>query len=150
MSQQRSGRLETSKWTAAGTAAGSPVNRAGEVSQPAGLIGLIEGEIVPRLLMAAAASAACGWSPESAPGPEDVAELSRLLLADDGVLSVAFVEVFLQRGLARERICRELLAPAARYLQRLWTQSECEFSGLTRALGRLRKIVRELLSVQAD
>jgi hypothetical protein len=110
-----------------------------------GLIRTIEGEIVPRLLMSVTAPMLHDGVARAAPNPEDVAELSRLLLARDSTLSAAFVQIFMQRGLARAQICRELLAPAAGHLGKRWTQAECDFGELSMGLRRLHRLLLELM-----
>jgi hypothetical protein len=98
---------------------------------------VIEGEIVPRLLMSRAAVAS------SAPSA-DVAELARLLLVHEGEIASEFVHMLRQHGAQPERICLELLAPAARQLGELWAQDACDFAALTTGLSRLHAVLREV------
>jgi len=107
----------------------------------------IEAEIVPRLLMSLAASrqaaARAGTAPTT-PGSDDVDELARLLLAHDGEIASAFVQILRQRGTPVERICLDLLAPVARRLGKLWEQDVCDFAELTVGLERLHLVLREV------
>jgi hypothetical protein len=101
----------------------------------------IEGEIVPRLLMS---RAAVGSSSPSA----EVAELARLLLVHEGEIASQFVHMLRQHGAPLERICLDLLAPAARRLGELWARDACDFAELTTGLTRLHAVLREVSAGQ--
>jgi MerR family transcriptional regulator, light-induced transcriptional regulator len=120
----------------------------GEQQRVAGLVRTIEGEIVPRLLMARLAGSAARSAGRSggaaAVDSTDVAELAQLLL-DQGPLEAAvFVDSVHRRGTPLNRICLELLAPAAKHLSTLWEQEKCSFSDLSFALAGLRSLLREV------
>ena len=107
----------------------------------------IEAEIVPRLLMSFArssrppeASSGAGCLPESG----DLDELARLLLAHEAEVASAFVQIVRQRGTPAERICLDLLAPAAKRLGALWESGFCDFKELTRGLERLQAILHDV------
>lgn len=111
------------------------------------LVRTIEGEIVPRLVMArrvirvpAPAGAVTGKAPDDA----DVRELVRLLLAHDVPVASAYVDTVRQRGATLEGVCLRLLAPAARELGLLWEEDECDFMQVTVGLCRLHHLLREL------
>jgi methanogenic corrinoid protein MtbC1 len=114
------------------------------------LVRVIEGEIVPRLVLTR------GHPPqpevpheaEGAPPPDatDVRELVRLLLAHDMGVALAYVETVRQRGATLDVVCLQLLAPAARELGLLWEEDECDFMQVTLALCRLHQVLRELSS----
>ncbi len=111
------------------------------------LMRTIEGEIVPRLVLArraakttAAAEAGAGGKPDDA----DVMELVRLLLAHDVGVASAYVETVRQRGASFEAVCLCLLAPAARELGLMWEADECDFMQVTVGLCRLHHLLREL------
>jgi methanogenic corrinoid protein MtbC1 len=111
------------------------------------LVRTIEGEIVPRLVLArrAAKVAAAVKLPElKAPDAADIKELVRLLLAHDVGVASAFVEAVRHRGASLEIICLKLLAPAARELGLLWEQDECDFMQVTVGLCRLHQLLREV------
>src|SRR5271165_4789126 len=83
------------------------------------LLRTIEGEIVPRLVLArraAQASAGADATAGKRPDDADVTELVRLLLAHDVGVASAYVETIRQRGASFEAVCLCLLAPAAREL----------------------------------
>ena len=110
------------------------------------LVRTIEGEIVPRLILARHVSPT---APEretliKAPDAADVKELVRLLLAHDAVIASGYVEAVRHRGASLELVCMELLAPAARELGLLWEQDECDFMQVTVGLCRLHQVLREI------
>ena len=113
------------------------------------LVRTIEGQIVPRLLMArgtvSAATAARERSEGGTPiGREQVAELIRLLLLHDSEVSSAFVAGLRQHGSSVERICLSLLAPAARELGEMWERDDLDVIQVTLGLCRLQTLLREL------
>ncbi|MGD0503642.1 MAG: cobalamin B12-binding domain-containing protein [Steroidobacteraceae bacterium] len=111
------------------------------------LLRTIEGEIVPRLVLArraAPAPAASGAASGKVPDAADVTELVRLLLAHDVGVASAYVETIRLRGASLEAVCLGLLAPAARELGLLWEADECDFMQVTVGLCRLHQLLREL------
>ncbi len=110
------------------------------------LVRTIEGEIVPRLVLARRVSApeAVNQRQVRAPDACDVTELVRLLLAHDTGVASAYVETVRQRGASLEMICLDLLAPAARELGLLWEEDECDFMQVTVGLCRLHQVLRDL------
>lgn len=114
-------------------------------ARTAELLRAIEGEIVPRLVLARRA----GTGPEptesgASIGETDVKELVRLLLSHDVGIASAYLETILQRGAGFEEVCLSLLAPAARELGLLWEEDECDFMQVTVGLCRLHQLLREL------
>jgi len=111
------------------------------------LVRTIEGEIVPRLVMARRVPRAPDVvrpSGSRAPDTLDVSELVRLLVAHDVGVASAYIETVRQRGATLELICLELLAPAARQLGLMWENDECDFMQVTVGLCRLHQLLREL------
>jgi methanogenic corrinoid protein MtbC1 len=111
------------------------------------LVRTIEGEIVPRLVLARRVTA--GPAEARAPGrgcPDaaDVRDFVRLLLAHDVPVASAYVESVRQRGASLDAVCLRLLAPAARELGVLWEKDECDFMQVTVGLCRLHQLLREL------
>lgn len=130
----------------AGQTAAPPAGSDSE-AQRARLVRVIEGEIVPRLVLARgpdlkppAAQVADNRSPDAT----DVRELVRLLLAHDVGVATAYVETVRQRGATLDLVCLQLLAPAARELGLLWEEDECDFMQVTVALCRLHQLLRGL------
>jgi MerR family transcriptional regulator, light-induced transcriptional regulator len=133
----------------------APVTPAAVIARPTGvspermdrLVRTIEGEIVPRLVMARRVPRAPETvRPEGNLGPDslDVNELVRLLLAHDVSVASAYIETVRQRGATLELVCLELLAPAARLLGLMWERDECDFMQVTVGLCRLHQLLREL------
>jgi methanogenic corrinoid protein MtbC1 len=110
------------------------------------LVRTIEGEIVPRLVMARRVVSVppVDVGTTRAPDEVDVRELVRLLLAHDVGVASAYVETVRQRGASLESVCLSLLAPAARELGLLWEEDECDFMQVTVGLCRLHQLLREL------
>jgi methanogenic corrinoid protein MtbC1 len=111
------------------------------------LVRTIEGEIVPRLVLARRVSR----EPDTAavrevrlPDAADIRELVRLLLAHEVAFASAYVESVRSRGASLETICLQLLAPAARELGLLWEEDVCDFMQVTVGLCRLHQLLREL------
>jgi len=114
-------------------------------SQRARLVRTIESEIVPRLVLTRRIRCDTGQSPRGkSPDRSDVKELVRLLVAHDVSVASAYVETVRQRGATLERVCLDLLAPAARQLGVLWEKDECDFMQVTVGLCRLHQLLREL------
>lgn len=114
-------------------------------SKRARLVRTIESEIVPRLVLTRrvhrnTVHASQGQRPDDS----DVTELVRLLMAHDVSVASAYVETVRQRGATLERVCLDLLAPAARRFGLLWEQDECDFMDVTVGLCRLHQLLRGL------
>jgi methanogenic corrinoid protein MtbC1 len=109
------------------------------------LVRAVEGEIVPRLLLARRAGLA---PPTAANGSEveagDADELARLLLLHDVEVPFAYVESIRYRGVEVRDIYMRLLAPAARRLGVLWDQDEVDFLQVTMGLGRLHQLLQRI------
>lgn len=111
------------------------------------LIGTIEAEIVPRLLMMLSSSyrAVVAQRPaRHTPERADVSELARLLLAHDAQVACAFAQTIRDRGTPFDCLCRELFAPAARQLGQMWESGQCDFKTLEFALSRLYAVLQQL------
>jgi MerR family transcriptional regulator, light-induced transcriptional regulator len=115
---------------------------------PTLLAKLIEGEIIPRLLMAHRNSA--GESVQPSPdhdqtiGQSEVAAFASLALLSEAHVLMRHVDAQLGFGFAVETILVELLAPTARALGVMWDNDEVDFIDVTMALWRLQEIVHEL------
>ncbi len=112
------------------------------------LLRTVEGDIIPRLLLAGRAARQDAGRAESRAAPgisqDDVSELVRLLLEHDTPVALGFVDAVRRRGPGIESICLELLTPAARRLGELWDQDLCTFMQVTVGLSRLHGVLREL------
>jgi methanogenic corrinoid protein MtbC1 len=106
----------------------------------AGLLSTIEGQIIPRLVLAYSAS-----EEPTAPTPtqSEVLELSRLSLEHEADVMHAFVQAVHLRGVPLDRVFTELLTPAARHLGTLWQNDSVDFTQVTIALWRLQAVLRQ-------
>jgi methanogenic corrinoid protein MtbC1 len=116
-----------------------------EDPSPLALAQLIEGEIIPRLLMAhrdAPASEVISMNT----GVIDPAELDRfsrqVMVADLGTL-LDHIELLIRRGVGVETIYFDLLSPAAKRLGEMWEADDCTFTDVTIGLCRLQQLVYE-------
>jgi len=107
----------------------------------------IEAEIVPRLLMSAAAANPAGGNTATAgciPEPADLHEFTRLLLVHDAAVASAFLQIQRERGMADDHLCLQLLAPAARLLGEFWERGACDSAQLTLGLVRIHALLQEI------
>ncbi len=106
----------------------------------------IEGEIIPRLLLAQQADLSPEHRAAAAAGltPDDVQEFGGLILALDHTRAYAFVEQKRAEGSPLESVIMDLMAPAASYLGELWKADRCSFTEVTVGLSRLRQMLRDL------
>jgi MerR family transcriptional regulator, light-induced transcriptional regulator len=106
---------------------------------------IIEGEIIPRLLMAHSSGAAPGDSRPARPiHPDDAARFSELPLQLEAAGLLEEVNAFIDDGATVEAVCLDLLAPAARKLGEMWERDECDFIDVTMGLWRLQEVMREV------
>jgi MerR family transcriptional regulator, light-induced transcriptional regulator len=112
----------------------------------AGLVRTIEGEVIPRLMLAlkSAKGTQMAMNPQLSPSLDDVLELAELSLSTDESASQNFVNRQHMRGMLLETIYLQLIAPAARHLGALWVEDALDFTEVTIGLGRLQQIVRNL------
>ncbi len=108
---------------------------------------LIEGEIIPRLLLAHladrdAATRAQTGQPAFARG--EPTAFAHMALRFDVHQLLAQVESHLQNGVAIDCIYLELLAPTARVLGDLWDNDVCDFVDVTMGMWRLQQVIHEL------
>ncbi len=106
---------------------------------------IIEGEIIPRLLMAHASYPVASRSKRSrAITPEDASHFAMLPLRLEAASLLEEVDAFIAEGTSVEAICLDLLAPAARMLGEMWDRDECDFIDVTMGLWRLQEVMREI------
>ena len=113
----------------------------------AALLGTIEGEIVPRLLMVASATRSATGPRDhrrNDPQPADVAEFARLLVTHGPGVASAYIDALHQRGTPFDRICLELLAPTARHIVALWEQQGCDDAQLRGSLNALHVMLMDV------
>jgi hypothetical protein len=111
------------------------------------LVRTIEAEIVPRLLIGCRASGGMRASDVcdcSEPDDCDVEELARILVTHGAEMASQFVSVIHDRGAPYQRICLDLLAPAAHRLVAGWEQQHISYPQLGQGLEALRELVQEV------
>lgn len=105
----------------------------------------MELELIPRLLAHARTLPQLG---ERAVAPsisaEDVQAFVEACLSHDEARCPDMVTSFVDSGTPLDRICLDLLTPAARTLGILWEEDEVDFLEVTLGLGRMQRVVREL------
>jgi len=111
---------------------------------PDTLARVIEGEILPRLMLAHRPDTGRRAPTDRAVTPQEIAAFSTLLLAPGPVDLDGAIATLRDGGLPLARLLLDLLAPAARHLGALWEEDACDFLAVTEALGRLQAISRHL------
>lgn len=112
------------------------------------LSSLIEGEIIPRLVVAhsVAAPTIVPTDGDHAITIAEIEELAPLALQVEADALLAHVESILARGVAFDTVLVDLLAPAARLLGEFWKDDRCDFIDVTMGLWRLQEVVHEISS----
>lgn len=110
------------------------------------LASLVEGEIIPRLMIAHGLGTA---DPRPAVrtdvvSAQDVDTFAPMTLRLDASALMIEIEALLARGVSGETILVDLLAPVARQLGTWWEEDRCDFVEVTMGLWRLQEVVREL------
>lgn len=104
---------------------------------------IIEGEIIPRLLMAhSPEQAAPAKASKTEIDPFDASRFASLPLHTEAGELLEVVQTYLDKGVSVEAIYIGLLAPAARKLGELWEADECDFVDVTMGLWRLQEVMR--------
>jgi hypothetical protein len=115
-------------------------------ASPLALARLIEGEIIPRLLLAH--QGAAGPSSADANGQHltavDVTRFVRMVLVEELDTLLWHVDGLIDRGASIETILFDLLSPAAKQLGVMWEEDHCSFTDVTVGLCRLQQIVYDL------
>lgn len=112
---------------------------------PAALAQLIEGEIIPRLLMAHQAGGRSEVIPMTTGviAPSELSRFARQVMTDDLSTLIDHVDLLMRRGVAVETIYFDLLSPTAKLLGDMWEEDACTFNDVTIGLCRLQQIVYE-------
>lgn len=113
--------------------------------QERSLCSLIEGEIIPRLMLAHGEPRAVESSRDAAClDAADVATLAPLALEVEAAALLAHVDRVLARGVPVDVVMVDLLAPTARLLGEWWEEDRCTFVDVTMGLWRLQEVVHEI------
>jgi len=109
------------------------------------LVRAVEGEIVPRLLLARRSATP---QPTADSGSEiqdgEADQLARLLLAKEIEALAEFVDAIRHRGVGERDLYLRLLAPAARRLGDMWDRDQCDFLQVALGLGRLHQLLQRI------
>jgi MerR family transcriptional regulator, light-induced transcriptional regulator len=107
---------------------------------------MVEGEIIPRLLLAHQAEALPPPTARPAPtfGPGMTDLFAQKVLSSEVDALLEFVVSLMGHGVSVQAIYLDLLAPTARRLGDYWNEDICSFSDVTIGLGRLQQILHEL------
>jgi methanogenic corrinoid protein MtbC1 len=110
---------------------------------------MVEGDIIPRLLMAHRNDR---WNQPrraermnesvSTLSPDEIARFAPLPLSLEASDLLDAIEQYLSRGVEVEQIFVELLATSAHKLGELWEADECDFVDVTMGLWRLQEVMR--------
>lgn len=124
---------------------GGPRPRARQAdSSPLRMARLIEGEIIPRLLLAHRAERDTVTPPVASFSPQEATTFANLALQLEVYALLARIESHLQNGVAIDTIYLDLLAPAARALGDMWDNDTCDFVDVTMGMWRLQQVIHEL------
>lgn len=113
----------------------------------------IEGEIIPRLLLA---HRPYGAKPKSdlnirpSITMDEVEGFVQVLLDENIYEAKAFVLAVRDRGVPLDVVLLWLFAPSARYLGELWKHDLCDFVDVTIALSKLQQLLRNLSPEDLD
>ncbi|HKM61988.1 MAG TPA: cobalamin B12-binding domain-containing protein [Acidisphaera sp.] len=107
---------------------------------------LVETEILPRLRLVGVRTSTRDVRPVPASGltAADTTEFVRLVLAEEAVAGMQYVETLRLRGATVRSLYLGLLTDAARLLGEFWQEDRCSFVDVTISMGRLQQIVRGL------
>ncbi len=107
---------------------------------------LIESEIIPRLMVAHAATTpiVTATATEAAIDDADIEALAPLALLVEADALLAHIETILARGVSVDTVMVDLLAPTARMLGEFWDDDRCDFVDVTMGLWRLQEVVHEI------
>jgi methanogenic corrinoid protein MtbC1 len=111
------------------------------------LVKTIEGEIVPRLMLAHRRESVMqtpAASDRSGPAPDIDSFVQYVLRTADMDTLGRYVESLRARGATLDTIYLDLFAPAARRLGQMWEDDLCGFSEVTIGLCRLQQLVHRL------
>lgn len=111
---------------------------------------VIEGEIIPRLLLAHRDQSIRVRAEEAQSDVGDLADIgtseafAELVLVSDTQAIIERVEALQARGITLQQIFLDLLAPVARMLGVFWEEDRCTFADVTIGLSRLHQVLHEI------
>ncbi len=111
------------------------------------LAGLIESEVIPRLMLSHRVRADGLLQEEETPPPgpaPTIVKLGKIVVNRDLEEAVEFVQGLVDDGLSIDRVFLDVLSETARHLGRGWENDEIDFVAVTIGLSRLQQIVHRL------
>lgn len=112
------------------------------------LMRTIEGEVIPRLILAHRAVADGNRCDELTsplrPGTTEIFELARIVLRGSKGEALAFLRGLQTLGMSTETIYLELLAPVARHFGARWEDESSDFVEVTLGLQKLQDLAHQL------
>lgn len=113
------------------------------------LLRTIEGEVIPRLILAHRGAVADGnrcddLASPLRPGSTEIHELARMVLRGNTAEAVAYLRGLQTLGMPTETLYLELLAPVARHLGVLWELESSDFVEVTLGLQRLQDLAHQI------
>lgn len=117
----------------------------------ASLCRMVEGDIIPLLLMAhrrdshhAPARPSKTDTTDAVLSAAEVERFATMPLHQEAPELLEEIEQYLARGISAERVFVEILAPSARRLGELWEDDQCDFVDVTMGLWRLQEVMRTI------
>ncbi len=108
------------------------------------LMDIIEGEILPRLMLTYRVVASAASPNVRMPGEAQVLELAQMVVGRDLSAATRYVQAMRESGVPTDALLLDLLAPAARHLGEMWDNDLCNFLDVTVGLSRLHMLLNEL------
>ena len=116
------------------------------------LLRTIEGEVIPRLVLAhrgRASDAACDHSVAIRPGLAEIGHLTELVISGQMAEATSYLQGLFYLGMPPEVVYLDLLAPVARKLGVMWERDQVDFVAVTLGLRRLQQLAHQI-SENAD
>lgn len=105
---------------------------------------VIEGDIIPRLMLALDSPGITGKEQASADRlANSIDDFVHILLSHDASIASRYVETLRADGMPLASIYLDLLAPSARKLGEMWEDDECSFTDVTIGVCRMHQVLLE-------
>jgi MerR family transcriptional regulator, light-induced transcriptional regulator len=111
------------------------------------LLRTIEGEVIPRLVLAHRgrnADATCDNSIAIRLGVSEVRHLARLVISGQMPEAASYLQGLLHLGMPPDVVYLDLLAPVARKLGVMWDRDQLDFVAVTLGLRRLQQLAHQI------
>ncbi|NJM33975.1 MAG: cobalamin B12-binding domain-containing protein [Rhodomicrobium sp.] len=108
---------------------------------------VVEGEIIPRLMLMNRRFHLSGNSAAAADAlelGEHVEEFAQLILRQEAEIAATYLNVLRQQGVALDSLLLNLLAPTARRLGEMWEADTIDFVEVTIGVSRLQQLLHKL------